>query len=264
MRGKPAFGHFASAKGALRNLAQALAKEYGPAGVHVAHVIIDGVVEGDRARSLFGDYLDKFGPEGALDPAAVAEAFWSVHAQPRSAWTHELDLRPFSEKLVGGDGLHDVFLWVALGFSVIGLLAHELVGSPQVLAPLAQAEMQGTVKSLLAFLWHVGSVAVLAMIAMFACAATLDNQMPMARDRRGDGRRFRRARAGDGLCAITRISGRRPRPISGPWSPCRALPACWPAGTVMTPPGRRLDLWRRMAVRAAVVRHARRQDALYR
>lgn len=97
LRGKPAFGHFASAKAALRNLAQALAREYGPAGVHVAHVIIDGLVDGDRARAYFTNYLDTLGPQGALDPAAVAEAFWSIHAQPRSAWTHELDLRPFSE-----------------------------------------------------------------------------------------------------------------------------------------------------------------------
>lgn len=97
LRGKPAFGHFASAKGALRNLAQALAREYGPSGVHVAHVIIDGVVNGDRAQSIFGGYLETLGPGETLDPAAVAEAFWSIHAQPRSAWTHELDLRPFSE-----------------------------------------------------------------------------------------------------------------------------------------------------------------------
>lgn len=97
LRGKPAFGHFASAKGALRNLAQALAREYGPSGVHVAHIIIDGVVNGDKAQTNFSAYLDSLGKDGALDPAAVAEAFWSVHAQPRSAWTHELDLRPFSE-----------------------------------------------------------------------------------------------------------------------------------------------------------------------
>lgn len=97
LRGKPGFGHFASAKGALRNLAQALAKEYGPAGVHVAHIVIDGVVDGDRAQTHFADYLATLGEDGALDPQAIAEAFWSVHAQPRSAWTHELDLRPFSE-----------------------------------------------------------------------------------------------------------------------------------------------------------------------
>jgi len=97
LRGKPGFGHFASAKGALRNLAQALAKEYGRAGVHVAHIVIDGVVDGDRAQTHFADYLAKLGEDGALDPQAIAETFWSVHAQPRSAWTHELDLRPFSE-----------------------------------------------------------------------------------------------------------------------------------------------------------------------
>jgi NAD(P)-dependent dehydrogenase (short-subunit alcohol dehydrogenase family) len=97
LRGKPAFGHFASAKGALRNLAQALAREYGPSGVHVAHVIIDGVINGNRARTHFADFLSTLGPDGALDPAAIADVFWMVHAQPRSAWTHELDLRPFSE-----------------------------------------------------------------------------------------------------------------------------------------------------------------------
>lgn len=97
LRGKPNFAHFAAAKGALRNFAQALAREYGPQGVHVAHIIIDGVVNGDRARSNFGDYLNSLGEDGAMDPAAVAEAFWMVHSQHRSAWTHELDLRPFSE-----------------------------------------------------------------------------------------------------------------------------------------------------------------------
>ena len=97
LRGKPSFGHFASAKGALRNLVQALAKEYGPKGVHVAHVIIDGVVNGDRAQSNFGDYLGKLGEDGALEPAAIADAYWMIHSQQRSAWTHELDLRPFSE-----------------------------------------------------------------------------------------------------------------------------------------------------------------------
>jgi NAD(P)-dependent dehydrogenase (short-subunit alcohol dehydrogenase family) len=97
LRGKPSFGHFASAKAALRNLAQALAKEYGPKGVHVAHIIIDGVVNGDRAQTNFGTYLDKLNEDGALDPAAIADAYWMVHSQNRSAWTHEVDLRPFSE-----------------------------------------------------------------------------------------------------------------------------------------------------------------------
>lgn len=97
LRGKPSFGHFASAKAALRNLAQALAKEYGPKGVHVAHIIIDGVVNGDRAQTNFGTYLDKLNEDGALEPAAIADAYWMVHSQHRSAWTHEVDLRPFSE-----------------------------------------------------------------------------------------------------------------------------------------------------------------------
>ncbi|MEQ9436160.1 SDR family NAD(P)-dependent oxidoreductase [Hyphomonas sp.] len=97
LRGKPNFAHFSSAKGALRNLVQALAREYGPQGVHAAHIIIDGVVNGDQVKSRFGGYLDKLGEDGALDPAAIAEVFWMVHNQPRSAWTQELDLRPFKE-----------------------------------------------------------------------------------------------------------------------------------------------------------------------
>lgn len=76
--------------------------------------------------------------------------------------------------------LHDVFLWVALAFSVIGLAAHELAGAPLVIPPLAKTDMPDTVKSLHGFSWHVGSVAVLAMMAMFAGAATLDGQMLMA------------------------------------------------------------------------------------
>ena len=97
LRGKPDFAHFSAGKGALRNLVQALAREYGPKGVHVAHLIIDGVVNGDQVKSRFGDYLDKLGEDGALDPSAIGDAFLMVHEQPRSAWTHELDLRPFSE-----------------------------------------------------------------------------------------------------------------------------------------------------------------------
>ena len=97
LRGKPGFGHFASAKAALRNLVQALAREYGPKGVHVAHIIVDGVVNGDRAQANFGNYLEKLSEDGALQPAAIADAYWMVHSQHRSAWTHELDLRPFLE-----------------------------------------------------------------------------------------------------------------------------------------------------------------------
>lgn len=97
LRGKANFAHFAAAKGALRNLAQSLAREYGPKGVHVAHVVIDGVVNGDIAQGRFKDYLDSLGQDGALEPDAIAETFWQIHAQPRSAWTQEVDLRPFRE-----------------------------------------------------------------------------------------------------------------------------------------------------------------------
>lgn len=97
MRGRPNFSHFASSKAGLRNLAQALAREYGPQGIHVAHIVIDGVVNGDIVAGRFGQYLKSMGEDGALEPDAIAEAFWSVHTQHRSAWTHEMDLRPFKE-----------------------------------------------------------------------------------------------------------------------------------------------------------------------
>jgi NAD(P)-dependent dehydrogenase (short-subunit alcohol dehydrogenase family) len=97
LRGKPNFGQFASAKAALRNLVQALAREYGPHGVHVAHIIIDGLVNGERAGDLFGEQLAQLGPDGSLEPDDIADAYWMLHKQPRSAWTHELDLRPYSE-----------------------------------------------------------------------------------------------------------------------------------------------------------------------
>lgn len=97
MRGKPNFAHFASMKAGLRMLAQSLAREYGPKGVHVAHFIIDGVINGEMVRSRFGDYLENLGEDGALSPDAIADAYWQVHSQPRSAWTHEMELRPYKE-----------------------------------------------------------------------------------------------------------------------------------------------------------------------
>ncbi|MEM1194899.1 MAG: SDR family NAD(P)-dependent oxidoreductase [Pseudomonadota bacterium] len=97
MRGKSNFAHFASMKAGLRMLAQSLAREFGPAGVHVAHFVIDGVINGEMVQSLIPEYLEKLGEDGALAPDAIADAFWHVHTQHRSAWTHELDLRPFKE-----------------------------------------------------------------------------------------------------------------------------------------------------------------------
>jgi NAD(P)-dependent dehydrogenase (short-subunit alcohol dehydrogenase family) len=96
-RGRPGFAHFSAAKGALRNLAQALAKEYGPRGVHVGHVVVDGVINGEIVQTFLGEYLESLGEDGSLEPDAIAEAYWFMHTQPKNAWTFELDVRPHSE-----------------------------------------------------------------------------------------------------------------------------------------------------------------------
>ena len=97
LRGRPGFGHFSAAKAGLRTLAQAVAKDYGPRGVHVGHVVVDGVIDGEIVRSRFGEYLDNLGEDGALDPDAIAEGYWFLHSQPRNTWTFEVDVRPFKE-----------------------------------------------------------------------------------------------------------------------------------------------------------------------
>ncbi|MCW2318330.1 NAD(P)-dependent dehydrogenase (short-subunit alcohol dehydrogenase family) [Rhodoblastus acidophilus] len=97
LRARNPFLAFASAKAALRAVAQALAREFAPKGVHVAHVVIDGVIDGDYARTNFPDFYKARGAGGRLKPDAIAAAYWGLHEQERSAWTHELDLRPFNE-----------------------------------------------------------------------------------------------------------------------------------------------------------------------
>jgi short-subunit dehydrogenase len=97
LRAKPPFTAFASAKAGLRALAQGLAREFSPQGVHVVHTVIDGVIDGDRARGQFPAYVQAKGAEGLLQLEAIAQTYWAIHQQPRSAWTHELDLRPFKE-----------------------------------------------------------------------------------------------------------------------------------------------------------------------
>ncbi len=97
LRGKPGYAHFAAAKAGLRMIAQSMAREYGPRGLHVAHVVIDGGIQGDRLEKAFPDRVAKAGPEGLLGYEAIAENYWMLHCQPRSAWTQELDLRPFKE-----------------------------------------------------------------------------------------------------------------------------------------------------------------------
>ena len=97
IRGGPGFSAFASAKHGLRAVAQSMARELSPEGIHVAHVIVDGAIDGDAIRGLAPQILDGLGEDGALDPDAIADAFWTLHTQPRTAWTLELDLRPYKE-----------------------------------------------------------------------------------------------------------------------------------------------------------------------
>ncbi|MDX1496759.1 MAG: SDR family NAD(P)-dependent oxidoreductase [Salinisphaeraceae bacterium] len=97
LRGNAGFANFACNKAGLRSIAQAMAREFGPKSIHVAHVIVDGVVDGDRIRSFMPQWLEAKGENGSINPADVAEAYWNIHQQHRTTWTHELDLRPFKE-----------------------------------------------------------------------------------------------------------------------------------------------------------------------
>jgi len=97
LRGRPPFGAFAAAKAGLRSLSQTFAREFGPRGIHVAHVIIDGGIDGERLRSNAPQRAREAGADGLLGLEAIAEAYWQLHAQQRSAWTQELDLRPYKE-----------------------------------------------------------------------------------------------------------------------------------------------------------------------
>lgn len=94
LRGSARFANLAVPKFGLRALAQSLARELGPEGIHVAHVIIDGQIRSQKYDHL----LDERGPDSLLEPDAIAEAYLNLHRQHRSAWTFELDLRPWSEK----------------------------------------------------------------------------------------------------------------------------------------------------------------------
>ena len=95
-RGAAGFAAFASAKAGLRATAQSMAREFGPQGLHVAHVIIDGAIDTAFIRETFPQAYER-GPDAVLDPDAIAEAYWQIHRQPRCAWTFETDLRPWKE-----------------------------------------------------------------------------------------------------------------------------------------------------------------------
>lgn len=92
------FAAFASAKFALRALAKSLAREFGPAGIHVAHLVLDGLIDEPQTDGRFGTAEDGPSGNGRMDPDAIAAACLALARQPRSAWTQELDLRPSTEK----------------------------------------------------------------------------------------------------------------------------------------------------------------------
>ena len=98
LRGSANFAGFAGGKMALRGLAQSMARELGPRGIHVAHTIIDGAIDTHFIRSQFPERYALKEVGGILNPEHIADAYWMLHQQPRDAWTHELDLRPYMEK----------------------------------------------------------------------------------------------------------------------------------------------------------------------
>ena len=97
LRGRDGFSAFAAAKAGLRAVAQSMARELGPLGVHVAHIVIDGPMDGTFVREVRSDAQTLADADAILKPEDVAKAYLALVKQPRSAWTHELDLRPWSE-----------------------------------------------------------------------------------------------------------------------------------------------------------------------
>ena len=97
LRGRAEFSAFAGAKHGLRALAQSMARELGPKGIHVAHVVIDGTIDGAFARGRIADLDARLARDEILRPDEIARNYVWLHRQGRSAWTHEMDLRPWTE-----------------------------------------------------------------------------------------------------------------------------------------------------------------------
>lgn len=98
LRGREGFAAFAGAKHALRALAQSMARELGPQGIHVGQIIVDGAIDTEFIRENFPERYKLKERDGILNPEHIADAYWTLHQQPRDAWTHELDLRPWLEQ----------------------------------------------------------------------------------------------------------------------------------------------------------------------
>ena len=97
VRGSNGFSAFAGGKHALRALAQSMAKELMPQNIHVAHVIIDGPIDTEWTRQRFPGMVKERPVDGLLQPDDIAETYWAIHNQKRSAWTFETDVRPWVE-----------------------------------------------------------------------------------------------------------------------------------------------------------------------
>jgi NAD(P)-dependent dehydrogenase (short-subunit alcohol dehydrogenase family) len=97
LKARPPFAAFASAKFGLRGLAQAMARDWGPRGVHVAHIVIDGAIGGEKIKQGLPQVAERLGDDGMVGLEGLAEAYWQLHLQPRTAWTHEIDVRTLKE-----------------------------------------------------------------------------------------------------------------------------------------------------------------------
>lgn len=98
LRGASHFAAFAGAKHGVRALAQSMARELGPLNIHVGHVVVDGAIDTAFIRDSFPEMYARKEQDGILNPEHIADNYWFLHAQPRDAWTFELDLRPWMEK----------------------------------------------------------------------------------------------------------------------------------------------------------------------
>ena len=98
LRGRANFGAFNASKGALRNLAQAMAKEYAEDGIHVGHVVIDGPIGGEKIKQGFPQYAERLGEAGMISIQGIVDAYEYLYDQPRNAWSFEVDVRTSLEQ----------------------------------------------------------------------------------------------------------------------------------------------------------------------
>jgi NAD(P)-dependent dehydrogenase (short-subunit alcohol dehydrogenase family) len=99
LRGGEGYSGFATGKFGMRALAQSTAREFGSKGIHVAHVVIDGPIDTQFTRERFPDLVKSRPKDGLLQPEDIADTYWAIHQQKRSAWTFEADVRPWLEPM---------------------------------------------------------------------------------------------------------------------------------------------------------------------